>query len=70
MANTIELPKLLTEEEAAAAIGVRRTTMQAWRVTHRVFLPWIKVGRLVRYREADVLAFLESRLRGTQPPAA
>jgi len=55
------LPALLNEVEAAALLGIKASTLPVWRCTRRYDLPWIKVGRLVRYRRADVLAFLESR---------
>lgn len=56
-------PALLTQEQAAAVLGVKPATLQIWRVTGRYALPYVKSGRLVRYREADVLAFLERRTR-------
>jgi Helix-turn-helix domain len=56
-----QIPKLLTAEEAAAAIGVTSGTLAIWRCTRRYPLPWIKAGRKVRYREDDVAAFLDSR---------
>jgi len=56
------LPKLLNEKEAAQAIGVTPSTLAIWRCTKRYPLPYVKCGRLVRYREHDVIAFLESRL--------
>ena len=54
-------PKLLTEAEAADYLSVEPQTLCAWRCTRRYNLPFIKVGRLVRYRPEDVEAFLESR---------
>ena len=59
-------PKLLTEAEVAAYLGVEPQTLCAWRCTKRYNLPAIKVGRLVRYRPEDVEAFLESRTVGAQ----
>ena len=57
-------PKLLTEAEAADYLSVEPQTLCAWRCTRRYNLPFIKVGRLVRYRPEDVEAFLESRTIG------
>ena len=57
-------PKLLTEAEAADYLGVEPQTLCAWRCTRRYNLPFIKVGRLVRYRPEDVEAFLEERTVG------
>ncbi len=56
------LAKLLTPGETAAAIGICTGTLSIWRCTKRYDLVYIKVGRLVRYRESDVADFLERRL--------
>ena len=55
---------LRTEAEAAEALGVKPTTLQIWRCTKRYPLPYIKVGRLVRYRQSALDAFLASRTQG------
>lgn len=55
------MQKLLTTEETADLIGVKARTLEMWRFTKRYNLPYIKSGRLVRYKEEDVLAFIESR---------
>ncbi len=55
------LPKLLTPDEAAAAIGVCTATLSIWRCTKRYDLSYIRCGRLIRYKETDVLDFLERR---------
>jgi excisionase family DNA binding protein len=57
-----EVPKLLNDDEAASLLGVMPATLSVWRCTRRYALPYVKVGRLIRYREQDLLAFLESRL--------
>jgi excisionase family DNA binding protein len=53
--------KLYTSDEAAAFLGISRETLSLWRCTKRYNLPFVKVGRLVKYKEADLLAFVESR---------
>jgi excisionase family DNA binding protein len=55
--------KLMTPQEVAIFIGVSIETLNVWRATRRYRLPYIKVGRLVRYRHSDILAFLETRTR-------
>ncbi len=52
---------LRTEDESAQYLGVKPTTLQIWRSTKRYPLPYIKVGRLVRYRQSALEAFLVSR---------
>jgi hypothetical protein len=57
-----EFPKLFNENAAADLIGVRPQTLSVWRSTKRYPLPYVRVGRLIYYRESDLLAFLDSRL--------
>jgi len=52
---------LLTPPEAAAYIGITENTLSVWRCVGRYAIPFIKVGRLVRYRRSDLEAWLESR---------
>jgi hypothetical protein len=52
---------LLSEQQAASFLGVKPTTLQVWRSTRRYGLGYIKVGRLVRYRQSVLQAFLASR---------
>lgn len=56
------LPKLLTPEQVAESLNVTTHTLAVWRCEQRYNLPYIKTGRLVRYRESDVLAFIRNRL--------
>jgi excisionase family DNA binding protein len=55
---------LLSEDEAAELLGVTPGTLQVWRSRKRYGLAYLKIGRLVRYRRADLLRWLESRLVG------
>ena len=52
---------LLPPSEAAAYIGVSENTLSVWRCVGRYAIPFIKVGRLVRYRRSDLDTWLESR---------
>jgi excisionase family DNA binding protein len=52
------------EKEAAEILGVTPGTLSVWRCTRRYPLPYVKVGRSVRYRMADLEAFIESRTVG------
>jgi excisionase family DNA binding protein len=54
---------LLTQDQVAHRLGIKPATLQIWRVTGRYNLPFVKCGRLVRYREEDVRAFFERRTR-------
>jgi hypothetical protein len=55
--------QLLDDRQAASAMTLQPGTLAVWRSTGRVNLPYIKVGRSVRYRVGDIRKFLESRTR-------
>ena len=52
---------LLDSQQTADYLGLSVDTLSVWRSTGRYNLPFIKVGRLVRYRAGDLKAFLKSR---------
>ena len=56
-----ETKKLVGEKEAAEILGVTPGTLQVWRSTGRYAIPFIKVGRLVKYRPDVLEIWLESR---------
>jgi predicted site-specific integrase-resolvase len=53
--------KLLNESETAAYLGLRPETLATWRSTNRYRLPYLRVGRAIRYRPSDVEKFLKER---------
>ncbi|MGY9049726.1 hypothetical protein P775_14200 [Puniceibacterium antarcticum] len=55
--------KLMTPQDVAERLGVSTTTLSTWRCTKRYPLAYVKVGRLVRYRLADVEDFELARLQ-------
>ena len=57
---------LLTQEQAAEILGVTPGTLSVWRCTKRYNIPYIKVGRLVRYRKSVLDAFLDLRTHGEE----
>jgi excisionase family DNA binding protein len=50
--------ELLTRREAAAYLGVSEQTLAIWKCTGRYNLPYIKIGRLVKYKRQDLDAFI------------
>jgi len=56
---------LLNEVQAAAILDTSVGTLQVWRSTGRYKIPFIKIGRNVRYKRADLEAWIESRTRST-----
>lgn len=57
-------PSQVSDKQAAEVLGAKTTTLAVWRSTGRYNLPFVKVGRLVRYRVSDLAAFLARRTTG------
>jgi len=55
---------LLTEAETANALGLRRQTLAVRRSTGKPLLPFIRVGRSIRYRSEDIAALIAANLEG------
>ena len=51
---------ILTREEAAIYLGIAPKTLANWASNGKVQIPYSKVGKLVRYRIADLDIYLES----------
>ncbi|MES2215587.1 MAG: helix-turn-helix domain-containing protein [Pseudomonadota bacterium] len=54
---------LVTRKEAAEFLGVKEHTLSVWAISNRYNLPYIKVGRLVKYKMSDLEAFVEQNSR-------
>lgn len=65
-----EEPSVMNEDQAAAILGVKPQTLAVWRSTGRYDLPFVRVGRLIRYRRADLEAWLEKRAVGPEKGGA
>jgi excisionase family DNA binding protein len=52
---------LLNPAGAAAYLGVTESTLSVWRCVGRYDIKFVKVGRLVKYRQSELDAFLERR---------
>jgi predicted DNA-binding transcriptional regulator AlpA len=57
----MELCKLLTPAQTAEILGVAEDTLTVWRCTRRVVLPYVKIGRHVRYDPASIAQFIKER---------
>lgn len=55
------MEKLLTIEELAEYLGVRVQTIYKW--THQEYIPFTKVGKLLRFREGDITRWLEKHTK-------
>ena len=65
MRNDIETKisnlSLLSSKQAADLLGVQEHTLAVWRCNKRYPLSYVKVGRYIKYRVADLQAFIEIR---------
>jgi excisionase family DNA binding protein len=57
------IKSLLDEKQAAEYLTLSPGTLSVWRSTGRYALPFVKVGRMVRYRLSDLDAWLAARGR-------
>ena len=55
----MSIDDLLTPEEAAEQLDVSARTLSNWRSTGENELPYLKIGRNVRYRQEDIDELLE-----------
>lgn len=53
--------KFYTPEQVSELIGVTVGTLATWRMTGRYNLPYVKIGRRVRYEAETVQTWLDSR---------
>jgi len=50
--------ELMTRQEVAQLLEIKTQTLAKWASTKRYDLPYIKVGKAVRYRRSDVDYYL------------
>lgn len=68
LADLVQQPsELLDPDQAAELLRVKPGTLAIWRCTGRWSLPFLRVGRSVRYRRSDLEAWLSSRVHGRTP---
>ena len=59
--------KLLTPAEVCAILGVKPRTLEDWRARRSgPELPYVRLGRTVRYRAEDIDRIIASNLRNTE----
>ncbi len=55
--------RLLSPNDVATLLDVKVCTLEKWRETGRVDLPFVKLGpKAIKYRYRDVIAFIETRV--------
>jgi len=60
------VPTQINEKQTSIVLDVKPATLCNWRCTGRYNLPFIKTGRLVRYRVADLAAWIAKRRTGME----
>lgn len=53
--------KLLSPKAVAELLGVSPQTLAVWRCNQRYDLPFVKIGRMVRYRPEDIERFIAAQ---------
>lgn len=62
--NSQDADLLLKEEDAAHLLSLSVRTLQAWRV-RMTGPPFVQVGRAVRYRRRDLIAWIDANTIGS-----
>ena len=55
------MESLLSAKETAGLLGITESTLATWRCLGRYDLPYIKVGRLCKYRREAIEKFITDR---------
>ena len=66
---TLPRSEYLTPEQAAEYLGIKPQTLANWRSTGRYGLPYLRAGRLIRYRRDALDRWLDSRAAGAEGTA-
>lgn len=69
MSATLGNDELLTELQAAIFLTLSSRTLQAWRLKG-VGPPYVRLGRAIRYRRSDLVAWLAKQTYAPAAPAA
>ena len=54
------VPEYVSPEDAAVLLGISKRTLENYRVRHDGGPPFSRVGRIVRYKVADLRAWIET----------
>jgi predicted DNA-binding transcriptional regulator AlpA len=61
------MSEMLTTDAAAQVLGVAPATLDAWRCYRRSGPPFVRLGRAVRYRRADLEQYIHGRTVRAEP---
>lgn len=62
--------ELLNGKQAAEILGTTEGTLRVWRCTKRYPIPYVRIGRAIRYRRSDLEAFISDRTERPQQATA
>ncbi|WP_017232929.1 helix-turn-helix domain-containing protein [Pandoraea sp. B-6] len=62
--------ELVDRSAAASYLGLKKQTLAVWACTQRYPLPFVKIGRRVMYRIADLDAFIMANRHGRNEEVA
>lgn len=61
------MEKLLTARQVSELLEVKIATVYDW--VYRGLIPYVKLGRLVRFKKTEIFRWVESRTIRPKPPA-
>lgn len=61
--NDMNPDQLLDTATASAFLTIPEATLAVWRVRKNVMLPYVKLGKNVRYRVRDLIEFIEAQTK-------
>ncbi|WP_090928795.1 helix-turn-helix domain-containing protein [Palleronia marisminoris] len=67
MEKNVTLPAIVTQAQAAEYLGVSEKKLERDRWCERR-IPYVKLGRNVRYRASDLLAYVEQSVVAAEIP--
>jgi hypothetical protein len=68
---SMQFEELLDDRAAAKVLNLKNPqTLAVWRATRRYALPYVQIGRNIRYRPSDLLNFINSRTVTPSPLVA
>lgn len=59
--QVLDSEPLIATPEAAAMLGVSTGTLEVWRCTNRYSVPYVRLGRAIRYSPAALRAWIAAR---------
>lgn len=59
--DVVEPQKMLSRTEAAQFLGISPYTLATWACTKRGVIPYVKIGKFVKYQIADLETYIASR---------